>query len=85
MPKETNVASALARIKEIPRIVEEAKRTISSPPKPILETAILQNRGAISFYEKELFELIGPTPRTAELKQATGQAVEAIKSYQTFS
>lgn len=84
LPKDTNVANAIARIKEIPRIVKEAKRTISSPPKPILETAILQNRGAISFYEKELFDLIGPTQRTAELKQVTGPAVEALKNYQAF-
>lgn len=84
LPKETNVANAISRIKEIPRIVEEAKRTIYAPPKTILETAILQNRGAISFYEKELFELIGPTPKTAELKQVSGPAVEALKNYQTF-
>ncbi len=84
LPKETNVANAISRIKEIPRIIEEAKRTIAAPPKPILETAILQNRGAISFYEKEIYELIGPSPRTAELKQVAAPALEALKNYQTF-
>lgn len=84
LPKETNVANAISRIKEIPRIVEEAKRTIYGPPKPILETAILQNRGAISFYEKDIFDLIGPTVKLAELKQVTAPAVAALKEYQTF-
>ncbi len=84
LPKDTNVANAISRIKEIPRIVAEAQRTIYGPPKPILETAILQNRGAINFYEKEIFDLIGPTARTAELKQVTIPAVETLKKYQTF-
>ena len=84
LPKETNVANAISRIKEIPRIVAEAKRTIYGPPKPILETAILQNRGAISFYEKDIFDLVGPTAKMAELKQVTAPAVAALKEYQTF-
>ena len=84
LPKETNVANAISRIKEIPRIVAEAKRTIYGPPKPILETAILQNRGAISFYEKDVFDLVGPTAKLAELKQVTAPAVAALKEYQTF-
>ena len=84
LPKETNVANAISRIKEIPRIVAEAKRTIAAPPKSILETAILQNRGAIRFYEKDIFELIGPSPRLADLKEVASSAVDALKDYQSF-
>ncbi len=84
LPKEKNVANALSRIEQIPRIVNVAKQTIANPPKPILDTAILQNRGAINFYEKEIFDLIGSTPKLAELKKATQSAVVALKEYQTF-
>ncbi|MCC6509402.1 MAG: DUF885 domain-containing protein [Pirellulaceae bacterium] len=84
LPKDTNVANAISRIKEIPRIVAVARETIANPPKPVLETAILQNRGAISFYEKDIFELIGATPRQAELKQATQTAASSLKEYQAF-
>ncbi len=84
LPKEQNVTNAIARIKQIPRIVAVARQTIASPPKPILDTAILQNRGAISFYEKDIFDLIGPTDKLSELKVVTAEAVKVLSDYQTF-
>ena len=51
------------------------KQTLTHPPKPILETAIRQNRGAISFYETELFELAGETPQREKLKAAAAPVV----------
>src|SRR5579859_3231732 len=50
LPKETNVANCLARMAQMPRIVAEAEKTLTHPARPILETAIRQNRGAIDFY-----------------------------------
>jgi uncharacterized protein (DUF885 family) len=47
LPKEINISNCLARMTEIPRIIATAKVTLTHPPKPILETAIRQNRGAI--------------------------------------
>ena len=43
LPRETNVANAIARMAQMPRIIEEAKRSLTHPAKPILETAIRQN------------------------------------------
>lgn len=84
LPKEKNIENAIARIQQIPRIVDTARETIYNPPKPILETAILQNRGAIGFYEKGIFELAGQTKQIDALKSATSAAVEALKKHQTF-
>lgn len=84
LPKERNIANAISRMKEIPRIVETAKITLANPPKPILETAILQNKGAISFYEKGIFELVGQSTQLEALKQAAAPVVTALQKYQNF-
>ena len=98
LPRETNVANCIARMAQIPRVILTAKQTLKHPPKPILETAIRQNRGAISFYQSEVFQLAGETqqPRSrpeqppgggaelAKLKSATEPVVAALKEHQRF-
>lgn len=84
LPKETNISNCLARMAQIPRIVAEAERTLSHPPRPVLETAIRQNRGAINFYEKDIFLLAGDTPQLDQLKAATAKVAVALKDYQKF-
>ncbi len=84
LPKETNIANCIARMAQLPRIVAEAEKTLAHPPKPILETAILQNRGAISFYETEIFEFAGDTPQLGKLQAAAAPVVALLKDYQKF-
>ncbi len=84
LPKEKNIENAISRMKQIPRIVAIAKQTIQNPPRTVLDTAILQNRGAISFYEKGLFDLVGDTPQIEPLKQAASTIAEELKTYQKF-
>lgn len=83
-PKETNVANALARMAEMPRILAEARRCLARPVAPVLETAIRQNIGAISFYESELLSYVGETPRRAELATAAAQVAAALQEHQIF-
>ena len=83
-PKETNLANALARMAEIPRVIAEAKRSLTHPIRPILETAIRQNAGAIGFYEQELFNYTGETPQADALKAAAARVAAALKDYQAF-
>lgn len=84
LPKETNIKNAIARMTQIPRVVASARETLRHPPRPILETAIKQNRGSIGFYEKGIFELVGETPQLPALRQAAGPVVAALKDYQKF-
>jgi uncharacterized protein (DUF885 family) len=84
LPKETNVSNCLARMAEIPRIIATAKTTLTHPPKPILETAIRQNRGAISFYEKDIFDLAGETQQLDKLKSAAAAVTGELQDYQKF-
>jgi uncharacterized protein (DUF885 family) len=81
-PKETNIANAIARMAEMPRIIAEAKRSLTHPVRPILETAIRQNQGAISFYEKDIFNYTGDTPQQEKLKAAAAKVAAELKDYQ---
>jgi uncharacterized protein (DUF885 family) len=83
-PKEINIAHCLERMARIPAVIAVARQTLTHPPKPILATAILQNRGAISFYETELFQFAGETPQLDKLKAAAAQIAADLKSYQQF-
>jgi uncharacterized protein (DUF885 family) len=48
------------------------------------ETAIRQNKGAISFYESGIYELAGENPALSDLKPAAARALPALREYQTF-
>lgn len=84
LPKETNISNAIERMGEIPRIVATAQATLTNPPRSVLETAVLQNRGAVQFYEQQLFDLVGETPQRPAIEQAAGKAVQALKQHQQF-
>ena len=84
LPKETNLANALARMRQIPAIVAAAKQNLTNPPRVVLETALRQNQGSIGFYERDLFELAGATPQLAALKAEAARVVPVLKDYQQW-
>jgi uncharacterized protein (DUF885 family) len=47
------------RLKEVPRIVAEAKRSVGKPPRVKTETAIAQAKGSAAFYRGDFFNLFG--------------------------
>jgi uncharacterized protein (DUF885 family) len=84
LPKETNLSNAIARMRQVPRVVAAARQTLTRPPQAVLETAIAQNRGSIDFYGREIFELAGETPQKDALSQAALGVVACLKDYQEF-
>jgi uncharacterized protein (DUF885 family) len=84
LPKETNIENAIARMAYLPGVIEAARENQTTPPRPILETAIKQNRGVISFYEKGIYALAGDTPQLSALKTAAEPVVARLKDYQKF-
>jgi len=84
LPKETNIGNAIARMNQMPQIIAEAKTSLTHPARPILETAIRQNKGAINFYTTELFKFAGETPQQEQLKEAAAKVVAALKEHQDF-
>jgi uncharacterized protein (DUF885 family) len=83
-PHETNVANAIARMALIPKVIAAARDNLKHPPRVHTETAIKQNKGAIAFYERELFTLTGKTRQAAALKAAAEPVVRCLKEYQQF-
>jgi uncharacterized protein (DUF885 family) len=84
LPKETNIANCIARMALIPKVVGAAKQNLRDAFRAHTETAIRQNLGAIGFYEREIFDLAGETPRLEALKAAAKPVVAALKDYQQF-
>lgn len=82
--KATNVKNCVARMSQIPRIVAAAKENLKNPPPVFVETALRQNRGAISYYESGIFPIAGETPQLSELGPAAKPVVAALKEYQKF-
>ena len=84
LPHETNVRNAIARIRQVAKVVAAARVSLKNPPRVYLETAIQQNQGAIHFYEEEVFGLAGKTSQGAALKAAAGELVPVLREYQKF-
>lgn len=84
LPKETSVSNCIARMAQIPNVIAAAQANLQNPPRTHTETAIRQNRGAIAFYEHDLFEIAGQTRQLTALKAAAQPVVAALKSYQEF-
>ena len=84
LPRATNVRNALARMAEVPRVVETARKTIGRPPRVKVETAVRQTKGAIDFYKDDLYTLAGTPPGAGELGARAGQAIQALEGYLGF-
>ena len=83
-PKETNVANCIARMALLPGIVATARHNLKDAFRAHTETAIKQNRGAISFYEHDLFDFAGQTAQRDLLRAASASVAAALKEYQQF-
>jgi uncharacterized protein (DUF885 family) len=84
LPRATNLANAAARMRQIPHVLATARRNLTRPPRVVAETAIRQNRGAIAFYERDLFPLAGEGPESGPLRAAAAEVVVALRQYQEF-
>lgn len=89
LPKPRNIENAAKRIAYIPKVVAAAmdktdKKLLARCPKVLTEIAVKRNLGAIAFYEKEIFALTGETPAVSPLSKPCGEAVKALKEFQTF-
>ncbi len=88
LPKEKASEACLARIKEIPRLVGEARTNLSVQSSEVMrthaETAIRQNRGAVRYNEAGIFAFLDNKAQDPEWKEACAKAAAALKEYQEF-
>jgi uncharacterized protein (DUF885 family) len=84
LPKERNLQNAISRIAFVPKVVAAAKASLKDPPNVYWETAIRQNKGAIAFYEKGIFDITGEPVQGSELSAATRRILPSLHEYQEF-
>jgi uncharacterized protein (DUF885 family) len=84
LPLETNVANCIARLALIPKVMAAARQNLKNPFRAHTETAIKQNRGAIGFFEKDIFDFAAGTHQMPALRAAAAKVVPELKEYQTF-
>ncbi len=84
LPRENNITNAIARMRKLPEVIARARSTLTSPPLPVLETGIGQNRGVISFYEEGIYDLIGGSPLREDVRQAAADLLPHLRDYQQF-
>jgi uncharacterized protein (DUF885 family) len=84
LPHETNVANTIARIRQMPQVIAAARESLTHPPRVQVETAIQQNRGALRFFETDVFALASPTTQRAALQAAADKLLPVLRDYQVF-
>ena len=81
-PIKHRLADANLRLLAIPKLVAAAKKNLRHPPRVFTETAIAQNKGAISFLQDDLDDFIKQAPAMkAQLAPARARAIAALKDY----
>lgn len=83
-PKEENLQNALSRMAQIPQVVNVARATLGKPPRVKVETAIRQSKGALAFYQQEIFLLAGQPAGKGELAERAKPIIEALGSHIEF-
>jgi hypothetical protein len=85
-PIDTRVKNAADRLKDLPKLIKQAKENLKNPPQVFTETAIKQFPGIINFYKNEFPELIEQAPEAhkSKLKENLAKLIPALANYQNF-
>ncbi len=84
LPRHRNIENAISRIGSVPKIIDAAKRSIKNPPAVLTEVAIKRTDGAITFYEKDIYELANESPQLSSLRAPCLKAIEALQEFRRF-
>ncbi len=78
--------NATERLKDLPRLLKQAKENLKTPPQIYTETAITQFAAILAFYKTELPGLIDQTPNAhkSKLQQELTKAIPELEAYQAF-
>lgn len=85
-PIETRAKNALDRLKDLPKLVKQAKESLKTPTQISTETAIKQFPAVLEIYRTELPTLISQVPEAqrAGLLSELGKVVPALEDYQNY-
>lgn len=85
-PIESRAKNAELRLKDLPRLIKQAKDNLKTPPQIHTETAISQFSGIMNFYKNELPPLLEQAPADIKprLKDNLAKVIPALEDYQNF-
>ena len=85
-PAEERAKNATDRLKNLPKLIKQAKENLKTPPQLYTETAIAQFSAILEFYQNELPQLIeqAPNAHKAKLQEELAKVLPELQSYQTF-
>ncbi len=86
-PAADRLQSVIAREREIPRVLEDARRNVSNPPRVYTEVALQQMPDNIKFFQNDVpaaFREVQDPKLLADFKASNDAAVEALRKYQDF-
>jgi len=86
-PLDERLRSVIAREKQIPRALQQARQVLSNPPKIYTDIAIEQLPGNIDFFQNtvtDAFKEVKNIALLTEFKRANDGVIAALKEYQAF-
>lgn len=85
-PVETRAKNAEERLKNLPKLIKQAKENLKTPPQLFTETAIKQFPPIMDFYQNELPQLIEQLPEASKpkLNENLAKVLPALEDYQNF-
>lgn len=84
-PWEERLGNLHSRLKQIPRLVEQAKQNLDNPPAVATNVAIRQSQGTVNLIKNDLPKVLDNAPELKDsIVVASEVAVKALEDYQTF-
>ncbi len=84
-PQDVRLRSVIAREKQMPALLAEARVNLRNPPKVYTEIAIEQLPGIVSFFEHDVpmaFSEVKEPQLLSQFQASNGAVIEGLKSYQ---
>ncbi|MCI0355756.1 MAG: DUF885 domain-containing protein [Acidobacteria bacterium] len=86
-PPETRLRSAIARLRQIPAVLDAARANLKNPPRIYTQVALEQLPGIIGFFRNDVpkaFEEVADETLLAEFRTANQRVIEALAVYQKY-
>ncbi len=86
-PQPERLESVIAREKQIPGVLEEARKNLQNPPRVYTEVAIEQLPGITGFFEKDVplaFNEVTDADLSARFKASNQAVIDALNKYLAF-
>ncbi len=85
-PLEERAKNAEERLKNLPKLIKQAKENLQTPPAIYTETAIKQFPGILNFYKTELPEIIQQSTvnNKSKLDSELAKTITALEDYSNF-